>query len=108
MTTPTTMHAHTSCSPREPRATDLGFLNLTFLMALREAAARDATRACYQYGLSKDDLAQFARLSVEAIQSIARQMDQSMVTLRFSVNDLRELSALPSGVAVLLAPSRAQ
>lgn len=79
-----------------------------YLMALRDAAVRDITQASYQYGLTRSELEEFAALSFDSIQSIASRMDQSMVKLRYSVGELRELSGMPTGLAALVAAGMGQ
>lgn len=101
----------TDGSARDNGATRIGdvvYLNLMYLTALREAAARDMTQASYQYGLSRDELEEFASLSFESIQAIASRMDQAMMTLRYAVKDIRELMAMPSPLAALVACNRAR
>ncbi len=86
----------------------VGVLNLMYLMAVREAAARDIAQASYQFGLSRGDLEQLQSLSFEAVQAVASRMDQSMVRLRYSIDQIREWTAMPSALAVLMAAVRSQ
>jgi hypothetical protein len=87
--------------------TDVQILNLAFLQAIQSAIHRDPAQACYRFGLKPGDVEFFGSLRFDALQALALTLDQSVVGLRFSPEDLAEFAASPPSIAGLLAMVRA-
>jgi hypothetical protein len=81
-------------------------LNLMYLLALRDAAAKDPAQACYEFGLTREELEQLQSLGFDSVYAIAKAMDRCMVSLRVSVSDLRRLSTVPRPLAGIMASMR--
>jgi hypothetical protein len=77
------------------RIPDIALINLGFLLALKEALIRDPTQACYQFRLDPADAALIRDLGFDTLQSLALDLDESIVTLRFTGQDLHRLLQTP-------------
>jgi hypothetical protein len=77
------------------RVPDIALINLGFLMALKEAVVRDPVQASYQFRLHPSDAAVIRDLGFDALESLALDLDRSIVTLRYTGQDLRDLLKTP-------------
>ena len=88
------------------RVPDFAMINLGFLLALKEAVVRDPVQACYRFRLHSSDAAVIRDLSFDALQSLALGLDESIVTLRYTGKDLRDLVATPPALLSIFAAVR--
>jgi hypothetical protein len=87
---------------------EVALLNMNFLTALQAIASRDPVAASYAFGLSVDDVRAIADLSIDGLHKLAVNVDRAMFTLRPTVEEIKELAAMPGPIAWLvntLAPS---
>jgi hypothetical protein len=77
------------------RVPDIALINLGFLMALKEAVVRDPVQASYQFRLHPSDAAVIRDLGFDALESLALGLDESIVTLRYTGQDLCDLLKTP-------------
>ena len=87
---------------------DIALINLGFLMALKEAVVRDPVQACYQFRLQPSDAAAIGELGFDALESLALGLDESIVTLRYTGQDLRDLLKTPPPLRNIFATVRLQ
>jgi len=73
------------------RVPDIALINLGFLLALKDAVMRDPVQACYQFRLAPSDAAVIRDLGFDALESLALGLDDSIVTLRYTGQDLVDL-----------------
>ena len=78
-----------------PRIPDIALVNLSYLLALKEAASRDPVGACYKFNLKQADISLIRDLSVDAIETLALGINESLVTLRYTGQDLVDLIRTP-------------
>jgi hypothetical protein len=78
-----------------PRIPDVALINLSFLLALKEAVSRNPAEACYKFNLKQADLPVIRDLGVAAIESLALDINESLVTLRYTGEDLLDLIKTP-------------
>lgn len=87
---------------------DIALINLGFLLALKDAVVRDPVQACYQFRLQPGDAAVIGELGFDALQSLALGVDESIVTLRYTGQDLRDLLKTPPALRNIFATVRLQ
>jgi len=85
---------------------DIALINLGFLLALKEAVVRDPVQACYQFRLQPSDAAVIGELAFDALESLALGLDESIVTLRYTGQDLRDLIQTPPALRNIFATVR--
>ena len=90
----------------DTRVSDIALLNLGFLLALKEAVVRDPVQACYQFRLQPGDAALIGELGFDALESLALGLDESLVTLRYTGADLRDLLRTPPALRNIFATVR--
>jgi hypothetical protein len=90
----------------DTRVSDIALINLGFLLALKEAIARDPAQACYQFRLQPNDAAVIGELGFDALESLALGLDESIVTLRYTGEDLRDLLRTPPALRNIFATLR--
>lgn len=90
----------------DTRVSDIALINLGFLLALKEALVRDPAQACYQFRLHPSDAAVIGELGFDALESLALGMDESIVTLRYTGADLRDLLKTPPPLRNIFATLR--
>ena len=88
------------------RVSDIALINLGFLLALKEAVVRDPVQACYQFRLHPNDAAVIGDLGFDALESLALGLDESIVTLRYTGEDLRDLLTTPPALRNIFATVR--
>jgi len=88
------------------RVPDIALINLGFLMALKEAVVRDPVQASYQFRLHPRDVAVIADLGFDALESLALGLDESIVTLRYTGQDLCDLIKTPPALRSIFASVR--
>lgn len=88
------------------RVSDIALINLGFLLALKEAVVRDPVQACYQFRLHPSDAAVIGDLGFDALESLALGLDESIVTLRYTGEDLRDLLKTPPALRNIFATVR--
>lgn len=88
------------------RVADVALINLGFLLALKDAVMRDAVRACYQFRLQPSDVAVIRDLGFDAMESLALGLDESIVTLRYTGQDLCDLVRTPPPLRNIFATVR--
>jgi hypothetical protein len=88
------------------RVSDIALINLGFLLALKEAVVRDPVQACYQFRLHPNDAAVIGELGFDALESLALGLDESIVTLRYTGEDLRDLLKTPPALRNIFATVR--
>lgn len=88
------------------RVSDIALINLGFLLALKEAVLRDPVQACYQFRLHPSDAAVISDLGFDALESLALGLDESIVTLRYTGQDLRDLIRTPPALRNIFATVR--
>lgn len=88
------------------RVSDIALINLGFLLALKEAVVRDPAQACYQFRLHPSDAAAISELGFDALESLALGLDESIVTLRYTGEDLRDLIKTPPALRNIFATLR--
>jgi hypothetical protein len=88
------------------RLSDIALINLGFLLALKEAVVRDPAQACYQFRLHPSDAATIGELGFDALESLALGLDESIVTLRYTGKDLRDLIKTPPALRNIFATLR--
>ncbi len=88
------------------RVPDFALINLGFLLALKEAVVRDPLQACYRFRLHPSDAAVIRDLGFDALESLALGLDESIVTLRYTGEELRDLVTTPPGLRSLFAAVR--
>lgn len=88
------------------RLSDIALINLGFLVALKEAVVRDPVQACYQFHLHPSDAAVIGELGFDALESLALGLDESLVTLRYTGQDLRDLVQTPPALRNIFATVR--
>jgi hypothetical protein len=88
------------------RVSDVALINLGFLLALKEAVVRDPVQASYQFRLHPSDAAIIGELGFDALESLALGLDQSIVTLRYTGQDLRDLVKTPPALRNIFATVR--
>ena len=86
--------------------TDIALINLGFLLALKEAVVRDPVQACYQFRLHPSDAAVIGELGFDTLESLALGLDESIVTLRYTGQDLRDLLKTPPPLRNVFATVR--
>jgi hypothetical protein len=87
---------------------DIALINLGFLLALKEAVVRDPVQASYQFRLQPSDAAAIGELGFDALESLALGLDESIVTLRYTGQDLRDLLKTPPPLRNIFATVRQQ
>lgn len=85
---------------------DIALINLGFLLALKEAVMRDPLQACYQFRLAPSDAAVIRDLGFDALESLALGLDDSIVTLRYTGQDLIDLLKTPPALRNIFATVR--
>ncbi|HEV3239742.1 MAG TPA: hypothetical protein VG429_05020 [Casimicrobiaceae bacterium] len=90
----------------DTRVSDIALINLGFLLALKEAVVRDPVQACYQFRLHPSDAAVIGELGFDALESLALGLDESIVTLRYTGADLRDLIKTPPALRNIFATVR--
>jgi hypothetical protein len=90
----------------DTRVSDIALINLGFLLALKEAVVRDPVQACYQFRLQPNDAALIGELGFDALESLALGLDESIVTLRYTGQDLRDLVKTPPALRNIFATVR--
>ena len=90
----------------DTRVSDIALINLGFLLALKEAVVRDPVQACYQFRLHPNDAAVIGELGFDALESLALGLDESLVTLRYTGADLRDLIRTPPALRNIFATVR--
>jgi hypothetical protein len=90
----------------DTRVSDIALINLGFLLALKEAVVRDPVQACYQFRLHPGDAAVIGELGFDALESLALGLDESIVTLRYTGEDLRDLLRTPPPLRNIFATLR--
>ena len=85
---------------------DIALINLGFLLALKEAVVRDPVQACFQFRLKPGDAAAIAELGFDALESLALGLDESIVTLRYTGQDLCDLIKTPPALRNIFATVR--
>ena len=88
------------------RVPDIALINLGFLLALKEAVVRDPVQAYYQFRLHPSDAAVIGDLGFDALESLALGLDQSIVTLRYTGQDLHDLIRTPPALRNIFATVR--
>ena len=88
------------------RVPDVALINLGFLLALKEAVVRDPVQAYYQFRLHPSDATVVGNLGFDALESLALGLDQSIVTLRYTGQDLHDLIRTPSALRNIFATVR--
>ena len=88
------------------RVSDIALINLGFLLALKEAVVRDPVQACYQFRLHPSDAAVIGDLGFDALESLALGLDESIVTLRYTGQDLCDLLKTPPALRNIFASVR--
>jgi hypothetical protein len=88
------------------RVPDFALINLGFLLALKEAVVRDPAQACYRFRLHPSDAAVIRDLGFDALESLALGLDESIVTLRYTGQDLRDLVTTPPALLSIWAVLR--
>ena len=88
------------------RVPDITLINLGFLLALKEAVIRDPAQACYQFRLDPSDAALIRDLGFDALESLALGLDESIVTLRYTGQDLCDLIKTPPALRSIFATVR--
>jgi hypothetical protein len=88
------------------RVPDIALINLGFLLALKEAVIRDPAQACYQFRLDTSDAAVIGNLDFDALESLALGLDESIVTLRYTGQDLCDLIKTPPALRNIFATVR--
>ena len=88
------------------RVPDIALINLGFLLALKEAVMRDPAQACYQFRLAPSDAAVIRDLGFDALESLALGLDDSIVTLRYTGQDLVDLLKTPPALRNIFATVR--
>jgi hypothetical protein len=90
----------------DTRVPDIALINLGFLMALKEAVVRDPVQASYQFRLHPSDAAVISDLGFDALESLALGLDESIVTLRYTGQDLCDLLKTPPALRTIFASVR--
>lgn len=90
----------------DTRVPDVALINLGFLLALKEAVMRDLVQACYQFRLHPADAALIKDLGFDALESVALGLDESIVTLRYTGQDLCDLINTPPALRNIFATVR--
>lgn len=85
---------------------DIALINLGFLLALKEAVVRDPVQACFQFRLKPGDATLIAELGFDVLESLALGLDESIVTLRYTGQDLRDLIKTPPALRNIFATVR--
>ena len=88
------------------QVSDIALINLGFLLALKETLVRDPVQACYQFRLQPSDAAVIGDLGFDALESLALGLDESIVTLRYTGQDLRDLIKTPPALRNIFATVR--
>lgn len=88
------------------RVPDIALINLGFLLAIKEAVMRDPVQACYQFRLNASDVAVIRDLGFDALESLALGLDDCIVTLRYSGQDLVDLLKTPPALRNIFATVR--
>lgn len=85
---------------------DFALINLGFLLALKEAIMRNPAQACQEFHLEPGDAALVRDLNFDALESLALGLGESIVTLRYTGQDLRDLVATPPPLRSVFAGVR--
>jgi len=85
---------------------DFALINLGYLLALKDAAMRNTARACQQYRMDPADAAVVRDLPFDTLESLALGLDESIVTLRYTGRDLRDLVTTPPALRGVFAGIR--
>jgi hypothetical protein len=93
--TRTSAHAQAAATTAQTRVPDIALINLGFLVALKEALARDPVQACQRFRLHPSDAALIRDLGFDALEALALGVNESIMTLRYTGEDLRDLSTRP-------------
>ena len=88
------------------RVPDFALINLGFLLALKEAVMRNPVQACQQFRLHPSDAAVVRDLSFDTLESVALGLDESIVMLRYTGQDLRDLVTTPPALRSIFAGVR--
>ena len=88
------------------RVPDIALINLGFLLALKEAVMRDPVQACYQFRLDPSDANVIRDLGFDVLESLALGLDDSIVTLRYTGQDLVDLLKTPPALRNIFATVR--
>ena len=88
------------------RVPDFALINLGFLLALKDAVMRDPVEACQRFRLHPSDAAVVRDLSFDTLESLALGLDESIVTLRYTGQDLRDLVTTPPALRSIFAGVR--
>jgi hypothetical protein len=75
-------------------------------LALKEAVVRDPVQAYYQFRLHPSDATVVGNLGFDALESLALGLDQSIVTLRYTGQDLHDLIRTPPALRNIFATVR--
>jgi hypothetical protein len=67
---------------------------------------RDPAQACYQFRLAPSDAAVIRDLGFDALESLALGLDDSIVTLRYTGQDLVDLLKTPPALRNIFATVR--
>lgn len=90
----------------DTRIPDITLINLGFLLALKEAVMRDPVQACYQFRLEPFDAIVIRDLGFDALESLALGLDDCIVTLRYTGQDLVDLLKTPPALRNIFATVR--
>ena len=85
---------------------DFALINLGFLLALKEAVMRNPVQACQQFRLHPSDAAVVRDLTFDRLESLALGLEESIVTLRYTGQDLRDLVTTPPALRSVFAGVR--
>lgn len=85
---------------------DFALINLGFLLALKEAVMRNPVEACQRFRLHPSDAAVIRDLTFDTVESLALGLDESIVTLRYTGKDLRDLVSTPPALRSIFAGVR--
>jgi hypothetical protein len=90
----------------DTRVPEFALINLGFLLALKEAVMRDPVQACQQFRLPPSDAAVVRDLTFDRLESLALGLEESIVTLRYTGQDLRDLVTTPPALRSIFAGVR--
>jgi hypothetical protein len=88
------------------RVPDFALINLGFLLALKEAVVRDPVEASHRFRLHPSDAAVIRDLGFDALESLALGLDECIVTLRYTGQDLRDLIMTPPALRSIFVAVR--
>jgi len=89
-----------------PRIPDVALINLSFLLALKEAVSRNPAQACCRFNLNPSDVAVIKELGVDAIEALSLDINEPLVMLRYTGEDLVALIKTPPGLRAVFTAVR--